>query len=135
MDVTLSLPFVNKVKSLQIFEDVTEEFGRLIKKSILVRKADMELREALVVVLYEGTQQHWTSLNLGLICLFSNSIRQYGTISPTRAALHENTKRAAYQDGYLWGVSVTHEHCLTCPGDWGWINETADGLWITNWPQ
>ncbi|CAC5407958.1 unnamed protein product [Mytilus coruscus] len=33
------------------------------------------------------------------------------------------------------GVAVTPEQHLPSPGDWGWVKENADGLWIPHWTQ
>ncbi|VDI55266.1 Hypothetical predicted protein [Mytilus galloprovincialis] len=66
---------------------------------------------------------------------FSHKQRQYDTIPPTRDALLEHTKRAAYQGGHAWEQAVTDEQHLPSSGDWGWIKENADGLWIPHWTQ
>ncbi|CAG2202514.1 unnamed protein product [Mytilus edulis] len=67
--------------------------------------------------------------------LFARKQRQYDTIPPTRAALLEHTKRATYQGGHVWGQAVIHDQHLPSPGDWGWVKENKDGMWIPHWTQ
>ncbi|CAG2249487.1 unnamed protein product [Mytilus edulis] len=67
--------------------------------------------------------------------LFARKQRQYDTIRPTRAALLDHTKLATYRGGHVWGQAVTHDQHLPSPGDWEWVKENADGMWIPHWTQ
>ncbi|CAG2237565.1 ANPRB [Mytilus edulis] len=51
------------------------------------------------------------------------------------AALLDHTKLATYRGGHVWGQAVTHDQHLPSPGDWGWVKENADGMWIPHWTQ
>ncbi|VDI46183.1 Hypothetical predicted protein [Mytilus galloprovincialis] len=94
----------------------------------------MELIEAFVVVMYDRTTTTF-DINESRLELFARKQRQYDTIPPTRAALLENTTRATYQGGHVWGHAVIHDQHLPSPGDWGWVKGNADGMWIPYWTQ
>lgn len=48
---------------------------------------------------------------------FVRKQRQYDTIAPNRAALHEHTKRAEHQGYHVSGQAVTYKQRLPSPGD------------------
>ena len=65
--------------------------------------------------------------------LFAQKGRAYDAIPPTRAALLQHTKRAAYQGGYCWGQALTPNPDLPSRGDWGWIFKEGERqpFWTT----
>ncbi|CAG2210496.1 unnamed protein product [Mytilus edulis] len=65
----------------------------------------------------------------------TGKLSQIKQIGCNQAALLEHTKRAAYQSGHVWGQAVIHDQHLPSPGDWGWVKENADGMWIPHWTQ
>ena len=60
---------------------------------------------------------------------FARKLRTYDAIPPTRAALREHAKRAAYQGGVIWGQATNPE--TSTPADWGWIQ--SGEAWKINW--
>ena len=116
----------------EILDDVTEVFERLSKTPASVSETDMEMVEAFVVVMYDRSTATF-DVNESRLELFARKQRQYDAIPPTRAALLEHTKRAAYQGGYVWGQATIQEQVLPSPVNWGWIKESSEGLWIPNW--
>ncbi|CAG2186420.1 unnamed protein product [Mytilus edulis] len=65
----------------------------------------------------------------------TGKLSQIKQIGCNQAALLEHTKRATYQGGHVWGQAVIHDQHLPSPGDWGWVKENADGMWIPHWTQ
>ena len=94
----------------------------------------MELIEAFVVVMYDRTTTTF-DINESRLELFARKQRKYDTIRPTRAALLDHTKLATYRGGHVWGQAVSHDQHLPSPGDWEWVKENADGMWIPHWTQ
>ena len=58
--------------------------------------------------------------------------RQLDRIPPSKAALIEHVKRAAYQAGHVWGQSCVAQQNLPNPSDWGWTKEASD-RWVPFW--
>jgi len=55
-------------------------------------------------------------------------------IPPTKGALTEHAKRAAYQAGYVWGQSLVLSPALPSPSDWGWVMKEGLG-WSPYWAK
>ena len=53
-------------------------------------------------------------------------------IPPTRAALEQHIKRAAFQVGHIWGQALVSLPDLPIPCSWGWLR-TDDGLYEPLW--
>ena len=51
---------------------------------------------------------------------FTQKGRSIKDIPPTKAALIQHTKQAAYQAGYYWDQVMIAAPELPSPGDWGW---------------
>ena len=47
----------------------------------------------------------------------------YETIPPTRAALRQHVKRAAYQAGCIWSQSTVRQPEIRSPDNCGWIKK------------
>jgi len=63
--------------------------------------------------------------------MFARKQRQYDAIPPTRAALHEHIKWAAYQAGCIWGQCLEPLIEIECPADWGWTKQS--NMWRVHW--
>lgn len=63
--------------------------------------------------------------------LFSHGSRTMDNIPPTRAALLQHTKRAAYQAGHVWSQCLDLVPNLPSPSDWGWIKDGTQ--WKPHW--
>ena len=64
--------------------------------------------------------------------LFSSKGRSLEAIPPTKGALEQHIKRAAYQAGHIWGQSLIRSPEVVSPGDWGWQKNTSN-KWTPLW--
>ena len=55
-------------------------------------------------------------------------------IPPTKAALDEHVKRAAYQGGHVWGQTLLPTPELPSPSSWGWI-KNDEGVYEPHWTK
>ena len=100
------------------YGDVTRAFSSL---AAIPDKIDdwMEPLERFVVLLYDRTSGQ-ASVNQARKQLFTQMGRTIDGLPPTRAALIQHTKRAAYQAGHCWGQAMVAAPELPSPGEWGW---------------
>lgn len=112
------------------YPDVTDAFLTLAHKPSEVSDVCMEHIESYVVLLYDRTSGK-KSVNDAKKQLFAQKGRALDAIPPTRAALVERTKRAAYQAGYCWGQALTPNPVLPSSQDWGWTID--EGVWRSFW--
>ncbi len=84
-----------------------------------------------VVLLYDRTssQEH---VNDARKQLFTQNCRTIDALPPTRAALIQHAKRAAYQAGYCWGQMMIPAPELASPSEWGWVQRDS-GCWDIYW--
>lgn len=91
----------------------------------------MEHLERFVVLLYDRTSDHM-SVNQTRRELFTKKGRAIDGLPPTREALLQHTKRAAYQAGYCWGQMLIATPELPSPVNWGWKVKDSGG-WQVHW--
>jgi len=60
-------------------------------------------------------------VNEARLDLFARKQRTYDAIPPTRAALREHAKRAAYQGGVILGQATASNPETSTPADWDWV--------------
>ena len=84
-----------------------------------------------VALLYDRTssQEH---VNDARKQLFTQNCRTIDALPPTRAALIQHAKRAAYQAGYCWGQMMIPAPELPSPSEWGWVQRDS-GCWDIYW--
>ena len=63
---------------------------------------------------------------------FLKMSRSIENIPPTRAALVQHMKRAAYQAGHVWGQSLKLAPALPDVTEWGWETSQTTG-YIPTW--
>lgn len=66
--------------------------------------------------------------------LFTKKGRTMEGLPPTEAALLQHMKRAAFQSGYCWFLSLSAQQKLPSPSKWGWTTDDSDEwkpLWTT----
>ena len=112
------------------YPEVTTAFLTLAHNPSEVSNRCMEHLERFVVLLYDRTSGK-TAVNEARKQMFAQKGRALDAIPPTRAALVEHTKRAAYQAGHCWGQALTPSPDLPCPQEWGWTLE--EGIWKPFW--
>ena len=91
----------------------------------------MEFIEAFVVIMYDRTTTMF-AVNKARFEMFARKQHRYDTIPPTSAALSEHTKRAAYQGGHVWVLSLDFSQDIPSPEDWGWKIGTVACYWTLN---
>ena len=107
-------------------------FTRLSNAPAEINEDDMNEIERFVVVLYSRTS-HLSKVNEARRQLFAHGNRQLENIPPTRAALFQHVKRAAYQAGHIWGQAQIKDTSPPSPSDWGWEKTAEDGGWTPTW--
>ena len=112
------------------YPDVTDAFLALAHKPLEVSSTCVEHLERFVVLMYDRTSSK-TSVNDARKQLFAQKGRTLDAIPPTRAALVEHAKRAAYQAGHCWGQALVPSPVLPSPQEWGWT--MGDGIWKPFW--
>lgn len=112
------------------FDAVTQAFCALATTPNSVDSL-LEILERYVVLLYDRTSSQ-TEVNQARKELFTLKGRAIDGLPPTRAALIEHTKRAAYQAGHCWGQMMLANPELPSPEDWGWRRKETGG-WEIHW--
>ena len=83
-----------------VFDDVSETFTNLSQHPTLVCDLDLQTLERFVVLMYDRSSAA-TSVDEARLDLFARKQMPYNSIPPTRAALREHAKCAAYQAGII----------------------------------
>ncbi|KAG7170840.1 hypothetical protein Hamer_G028174, partial [Homarus americanus] len=88
--------------------------------------------ERFIVLLYDR-RNTCCDVNVLRKKLFSRKSRSLEHLPPTRAALEQHIKRAAYQAGHIWGQDAIAFVNLPSPCDWGWMKsgDELEPLWTT----
>ena len=113
-----------------VCEEVSETFTRLSHCPTGVSDADLQKLETFVVLMYDRSSAS-SGVDEARLDLFARKQRAYDAIPPTRAALKEHAKRAAYQAGIIWGQSIVSNPEISSPANWGWT-QTGD-TWQICW--
>ena len=79
----------------------------------------MKILEKFVVLMYDKASTA-DGVDEATLDLFARKHKPYKAIHPTRAALIQHTKRAAYQAGCVWAQAILHQPEAENPADWGW---------------
>lgn len=87
---------------------------------------DHEPIERFVIAMYDKSSS-LLSVDKTRLDIFARKQRSYDNIPPTKAALIEHVKRAAYQAGFLWGQTLVCQMETVDPGNWDW--RTWDIVW------
>ncbi len=111
--------------------NLTALFKRLSQTPQEITDSEMEELERFVVLLYSRTSQICT-VNAARKHLFSYGNRKLENIPPSRAALLQHVRRAAFQAGHVWGQALISNPNLPCPSQWGWRKD-SNGKWEPLW--
>ncbi|KAK3737278.1 hypothetical protein QZH41_007347 [Actinostola sp. cb2023] len=112
------------------YPEVTNAFLSLAHSPTEVSLECMAHLERFVILLYDRTSTK-REVNEARKQLFAEKGRSFDAIPPSKAALLEHTKRAAYQAGHCWGQTLTASPILPSPDEWGWTLK-AD-VWQPFW--
>ncbi|KAJ8340119.1 hypothetical protein SKAU_G00347520 [Synaphobranchus kaupii] len=102
-----------------ICSEASPIFTKLSQYPPILNDGDLEILEKFVVLMYDRSSTA-VSVDEARLDMFARKQRPYEAIPPTRAALLQHTKHAAYQAGCIWGQSTQRQPESESPGDWGW---------------
>ena len=118
-----------------IFPETTPVFSKLSQHPPAIEDDGMKILEKFVVLMYDRSS---TADGVDEVRqdLFAKKQRPYEAIPPTRAALIQHTKHAAYQAGFVWAQAILRQPEAENPADWGWekIGKEWKVIWTTNSP-
>ena len=115
-----------------MFPDAAEVFTRLGMTPASISEADIDILEAFVCILYDRATSTF-AVNEARFELFARKQRPFDAIPPTRDALLQHIKRAAYQGGHVWSQLLTCNQTLPSPSNWGWVKDKDEGMWKPKW--
>ena len=93
---------------------------------------DLETLENFVVMMYDRSSTA-EGVDDARLDMFARKQRPYEAIPPTRDALLQHVKRAAYQAGCIWSQSTVCQPETQSPADWGWTKK--GDLWQIFWTE
>ncbi|KAG7154405.1 hypothetical protein Hamer_G017623 [Homarus americanus] len=102
------------------FPEVTTAFLSLASTSSELPGGVLSTLERFIVLFYDRTST-CCDVNVLRKKLCSRQSRSLEDLPPTRAALEQHIKRAAYQAGHIWGQAAIAFVSLPSPCDWGWM--------------
>ena len=117
-------------KAWHAFDEVTQVFSRLSHFPPAVTDEDLGTLEKFVVKMYDKSSRADT-VNEARLDMFARKQRPYESIPPTRAALKQHVKRAAYQAGCIWSQATSCQLEMQTPDNWGWTKE--GDVWKILW--
>ena len=114
------------------YHDVTAALLNLMTTPVVISDDTMQLIERFIIMLYDRTAEH-SSVNSARQYFFTQKGWQISNIPPTRDALLQHVKRAAYQGGHVWSQTLVVDPALPSPSEWGWHLEDSKWhpLWMT----
>ena len=118
-----------------IFPEASTVFSKLSHYPLRVEESDLKVLERFVILMYDRSSTAGT-VDEARLDMFARKQRAYEAIPPTRGALLQHTKRAAYQAGCVWGQATQCQPQPENPAEWGWqkSGEAWQVLWTTNSP-
>lgn len=97
--------------------EASDVFAKLSQYPPTVGDNELDVLEKFVVMMYDRSSTV-TSVDDARLEMFARKQRPYEAIPPTRAALLQHVKRAAYQAGCIWGQTILRQrHRVLLTGD------------------
>ena len=117
----------------KLFPEASPTFAKLSQYPPTLDDGDLEILEEFVVLMYDRSSTA-AGVDEARLDMFARKQRPYEAIPPTKAALLQHTKRAAYQAGCMWGQSTQRQPDAENPADWGWkrVGEEWQVYWTAN---
>ncbi|KAG7161592.1 hypothetical protein Hamer_G014153 [Homarus americanus] len=114
------------------FPEVTTAFLSLASTPSELPDGVLSTLARFIVLLYDRTST-CCDVNVLRKKLFSRKSRSLEDLPPTRAALEQHIKTAAYQAGHIWGQAAIAFVSLPSPCDWGWMKsgDELEPIWTT----
>ena len=113
-----------------IFSDVSDAFANLGNNQSPITEDDLKLFEQYVVFMYDRASKG-TSVNEARLDLFARKQKPYNLLLPSRNALIQHAKRAAFQAGHIWAQCITRDSQVQSPSSWGWWKD--GDRWKITW--
>ena len=113
-----------------VFDQASDVFCKLSQYLPAIDDADMKVLESFVIMMYDRSSTT-DFVDDARLDMFARKQRPYEAIPPTRAALLQHVKRAAYQAGCIWGQSTVWQTESQSPANWGWIKK--GDMWQIVW--
>ena len=107
-------------------------FSKLSQYPPIVDDEDLKTLETFVVMMNDRSSTA-EGVDDARLDMFARKQRPYEAIPPTRSALKEHVKRAAYQAGCIWSQSTLSQPETEDPANWGW-KKNGD-LWQIVWTE
>jgi len=100
------------------YAEVSDVFAKLSQYPLTVDDEDLQILEKFVAIMYDRSSTAEVVEDARLD-IFARKQRPYEAIPPTRGALLQHIKRAAYQAGCIWCQSTVHKPETQDPAEWG----------------
>ena len=113
-----------------VMPEVTETFKRLSSKPTSITPEDEAMLERFTVVMYSRTCS-LSQVDKARQMLFAQGRQSLENIPPTKAALQQHIKRAAFQSGHIWGQTLKSQQDIPDATEWGW--ERCQGRLTPKW--
>ena len=113
-----------------VYPEASPVFTKLSMHPPVIDDEEQNVLEKFVITMYDRSC-HATDIDAVRLDMFARKQRSYDTIPPSRAALFQHTKRAAYQAGCIWSQSTLRQMELESPSQWGW--QQQDNSWQILW--
>ena len=115
--------------------EASDIFAKLSKYPQTVEDCEMKILEKFVITMYDRSSTA-AGVDAARLDMFARKQRAYEAIPPTRAALLEHVKRAAYDAGCIWSQSTVCQPKTQSPADWGWTRQgdVWQIFWTSNLP-
>ena len=102
--------------------ETSDVFTKLSCYPTEVEDDDTEMLEKFVVMMYDRSSST-EAVDDARLELFARKQRSYEAIPPTRAALVQHIRRAAYQAACIWSRALVCQPEEESPAEWGWKQE------------
>ena len=113
-----------------VYPEASPVFTKLSMHPPVIDDEEQKVLEKFVITMFDRSS-HATDIDAVRLDMFARKQRSYDTIPPTRAALFQHTKCAAYQAGCIWSQSTLRQMELESPSQWGW--QQQDNSWQILW--
>lgn len=114
------------------FDEASEVFTKLSHYPPRIDDSDLKTLERFVVMMYDKSSEA-AGVDDARLDLFARKQRSYEAIPPTKAALLQHVKRAAYQAACIWSQATTCQPEPVSPSEWGWTKK--DDEWQVLWTE
>ncbi|KAJ8405993.1 hypothetical protein AAFF_G00308810 [Aldrovandia affinis] len=115
-----------------VCDEASGVFSKLSQYPPVVDDEDLKTLREFVVMMYDRSSTA-EGVDDARLDMFARKQRPYEAIPPTRSALKQHVKRAAYQAGCIWSLSTVRQPETQTPANWGWTKK--GDLWQIVWTE